>query len=251
MQPAGTTSESQDPATAAFRSKLPFILQPISPSLAALHVTRARLQDLPEGSQDAFSSTHCPQCGSYMLHGDAITRILHSRSRIKVAQGRLAHSTSVRYVQRVCRVCEHVQNVPIEHGGASHYPSVRRRAAGKTRAPSPARKAVPVVHPSKSSVRASTGPSQPSSALSSAPSSRAPSVHPPTQPSTPKTNTPIPTRSVKSSEAVSGPPEPHRSKARPKKKTGLQDMLARNRERQERDKQSGASGGLAAFLEGL
>lgn len=42
-------------------------------------------------------------------------------------------------------------------------------------------------------------------------------------------------------------------KSRPKKKTGLQDLLSRNREKEQKEKNSkpGAQGGLAAFLEGL
>ncbi|KAH9943456.1 uncharacterized protein BXZ73DRAFT_74401 [Epithele typhae] len=44
-----------------------------------------------------------------------------------------------------------------------------------------------------------------------------------------------------------------RNKARPKKKPGLQNILARNRERQEQEKErDGAQGlGLSAFLHGL
>ncbi|THV08490.1 hypothetical protein K435DRAFT_12752 [Dendrothele bispora CBS 962.96] len=43
-----------------------------------------------------------------------------------------------------------------------------------------------------------------------------------------------------------------KSKSRPKKKTGLQEMLARNRLKEEKEKQAGQkSSNLAAFLDGL
>ena len=61
-----------------------------------------------------------------------------------------------------------------------------------------------------------------------------------------------------SSSAKAGPPlapngrDEARGKARPKKKAGLQNMLARNRERQEQEKRDGSQGqGLSAFLQGL
>jgi hypothetical protein len=42
-----------------------------------------------------------------------------------------------------------------------------------------------------------------------------------------------------------------KQKTRPKKKTGLQTMLERNREKQRTEEASTASGGLAAFLSGI
>ena len=249
MQPAPSSSEGQQPATAAFRSHLPAVLQSLSPSLSALHVARTRLLGLPQASQDAFASTHCPHCGAYMLDGDGVIRTVRKKGR-----NRADRSMPLKYVRRVCSVCGHAQDTRIDHGNASHYPSVRRRVSGKAPASEAEEIATAAALCAGAPVKAPSTSGEQSVSPSRGLSSRAPSIAAPAQSGTSRTTTPVPTRPSSRPAAAataSKPQEPQKSKSRPKKKSGLQDMLARNRERQERDKQAGSSGGLAAFLENL
>jgi len=64
-------------ATTKFQSALPFALLPISPSLSALHASRAHSLN----PQDFDSSLHCSQCGSYLL--DSSLELHRPRKRRK------------------------------------------------------------------------------------------------------------------------------------------------------------------------
>lgn len=72
---------------AKFQLALPYLVLPVSPSLAALHTTRV---------QSFIHSDSCSKCGSYLLHGNATIRIV----RLK----RPNHPTA-RALRRLCHAC--------------------------------------------------------------------------------------------------------------------------------------------------
>ncbi|KAF7793659.1 hypothetical protein EIP86_004774 [Pleurotus ostreatoroseus] len=242
-----------DPSTSKYQHTLPWALQNIYPALAALHATRTRALHLPNRPSDPLTSTHCARCGTYLLNGMGTVRTLRKTKRaLGGSKARPAVSYS-RKLRRVCNVCGHAEDIPLDNAKAPSFPRVRRRGADEKS----------VLIPMKALGKTALLPREPvqsqsdsikGSAASS--TSRASSVV--SAQNTPRTaslvSTPPPQASAKSSSpSASSASEsgPTRMRARPKKKSGLQEMLARNRERQEQEKRSGTSGGLSAFLETL
>lgn len=227
-------------ATAKFQLALPHLLAPISPHLAALHATRVRLLHPADSS---LADTHCTRCGAPFLATGGHTRSIRKKSR----KSRDGPSVVVRILRRSCGACGNNDDVPLNAGTASApaFPSVRERARRKSStAPRVSTAATPAVfvaaqqqHASVSQPRASR--SLPSSATPG--SSRSSTVAP-----TPPRLAPTPAPpSVKL-------PESQQAKARPKQKTGLQTLLARNREKQKQEEdRKRDSQGLSAFLQGL
>ena len=117
--------------------------------------------------------------------------------------------------------------VPLEGAGGDAAPRGDAKETTTTPVESPAPSAVPSRQPSATPSVASKAP------VPSGSSAKPPAPFKP--PSTPS--------QAQTLDA--------RAKSRAKKKTGLQDMLARNRERQEKEKKAGAGTGLAAFLQDL
>ncbi len=173
-----------DPSTLKFRHALPYAIFPASPTLAALHASRARSLHSDHLPKDPLS---CSRCGSFIPLHHPTTYVNNKRSN--------------RVYRRSCRMCG---------------------AAEDSLLPKPA--------------------------------------FPPTRKHRTITTLPLP-QTIASSEP---PPKPHlpalqstaTSKSRPKNKSGLQQLLARNRqnEEKERQKQKQADSqfsGLAAFLSDL
>ncbi|KAJ7283590.1 hypothetical protein C8J57DRAFT_739328 [Mycena rebaudengoi] len=167
--------------------------------------------------QRPSSESHsCRQCGIALHRGESSIRSIRPKA-----------DPSSRALRTTCLACGWVQTVPVGRGNAALFPRTRSGTNGRIDKNVYEAIATPVVKPS--ALQATKPPM---------PQSREPSSAPLTQPSTP---------------SVSTSPAP--PKSRPKKKGGLQSMLARNRERESREaqeKQQGkGAGGLAMFLNNL
>ncbi|KAH8105862.1 hypothetical protein BXZ70DRAFT_398318 [Cristinia sonorae] len=214
-------STPQSTATTIFQLNVPRILEPIAPALAALHVRRSRA--LPE-TCDSLALTHCASCGTFLLDGTGSVRVVrHARSKRRPKKEG-ASSRPGRMMRMSCSICGHEQNAPIEETMAR----VRSSFPGKN---------APTITPKTSSEPSKT-PSVPVLKDGICPpqiskqslSSCLPSAQP----------TPL-----------QGGNAQVRAKSRPKKASGLQDMLARNKQREEQERKKQGGTGLSAFLEGL
>ncbi|KAI0053560.1 hypothetical protein FA95DRAFT_1600708 [Auriscalpium vulgare] len=197
--------------TAAYRRRVPDALHAVSPALAAFHAARAHSlhPDIPARPLD-----RCPKCGS--LHDPAarVRPIRHANKGLHRSR-----PGAPRRLQSTCAACAHVDSMSLEHDNASLYPRVRGRALRNAPAPTYYAEA-PLPDPPRSSEglapRSVSSPLAPASA-----------VHPP----------------------ASRTPPSHQAKKPRTKKSGLQEMLARNRERQQGNPAKDASSsGLAGFL---
>ncbi|KAI0796685.1 hypothetical protein C8Q75DRAFT_741963 [Abortiporus biennis] len=200
--------------TSSFQFSLPFVLQSASPALASLHATRARLLHHPDLPTDVLASTHCNHCGAYSLDGSGTTRFIRQRRKKGV---KLSNSPPL-FMQRTCNICGHVEKISLQ--ALPHPPT------GK-----------PFITQSDIPQNVSPSPS-----LCSITTTNTPSVQ------TSRQNTPTP--GVQSSKR-NNTSEDVESKARQKKSRGLQDLLARNREREAKIKKTQQAQGLSAFLETL
>ncbi|KAJ7179083.1 hypothetical protein C8R46DRAFT_1072403 [Mycena filopes] len=129
--------------------------------------------------------------------------------------------SKTRAIQTTCLICGWVQQqVPLARGNASLFPRTRKaRTNVAVAAPLEKRDAMHEVQPSRQSIA------------------------PKDMPRTQQEGTPDP--GAAASKSVS-------AKSRSKKKGGLlQSMLARNKEKESKEKQNGNSGALAAFLDNL
>jgi RNase P subunit RPR2 len=159
-----------DPTT-KFQHALPYTVLLVSPPLAALYTTRA---------QSSTHSDSCSKCGSYLLDGNAIIRLVHLKT------------LKTRALRRTCRACGSTNELPLD----AERPAPNPLARGD--------------HPS----------------------------HTP----------PIPQELKPTPESL----PPAQKKSRSKRKTGLQDILSRSREKQkEEQRRNDGQVGLAAFLSNL
>ncbi|KAI0763255.1 hypothetical protein BC629DRAFT_1597028 [Irpex lacteus] len=222
------TESEVHPATLKFQLAVPNVIQTISPALAALHVTRYRLIHSPNARSHTFDTTHCTACGTLLAGGSGSVRVMRKHPPRKSGKPYL------RVIRRSCEVCGEHQDVPIEEGGASGFAKVGKQRLQEVvpisvSDPAPRTEPVAVVEPAAVSIKP------------------APSPVPPNTPSPiPSSSAQIPRAKSKEPKSVDG-----RSKSRIKKKNGLSDMLARNKERQEKERSAQGSTGLAAFLQNL
>jgi RNase P subunit RPR2 len=146
--------------TTKFQLALPYTVLPVSPPLAALYTIRA---------QSSTHSDSCSKCGSYLLHGNAIIRLV----RLKRPK-----PPGTRVLQRTCRACGSTNELPLDAECPASIPLARDD------------------HPS--------------------------------------------------------PSLPAQKRSRSKRKTGLQDILSRSREKQKEEQhRNDGQVGLAAFLSNL
>ncbi|KAJ3474454.1 hypothetical protein NLI96_g12451 [Meripilus lineatus] len=226
--------------TTKFQFAIPFVLQSTSPSLAALHATRTRLLHHPDPATNLLASSWCPICGQYLHDGSGTIRSVRKPTGNRKKVKRTSKHQFVRVLRKTCHVCGHSSDTPIrpdQHGVPQNPPAIHNEAPpssssrpSSTSTPDPPsrRQHVQAISSSTTTERCHS-PHTPRGVLT-----REESVHPETPSSGP--STPIPTV----------------PKARTKKHRGLQDMLARNRERQEQERKSDSQNkGLSAFLEGL
>lgn len=211
-----TLTMHQDPATTKFHQSLPYSVLPVSSGLAALHFSRGFRH-----ANELAGPNSCAKCGSFLRNGDGATRLIRLKSAPSLSASRI--------IQTTCLICGSVRTTSTSRGNADLFPRKRRR---------PARTIVSIDEVVVSHHHHHH--QQPSTVeLVESPISRpySPDVPLPPGPSRPPT--------------MDAPAQP---KQRPKKKSGLQDMLDRNRKRGEKEKrvnQVEQTSGLVAFLNNL
>lgn len=236
-----TLTMDVDVHTSKFRNSIPYTLLPVSPSLAALHTRRTPRKDTE------LVTENCTRCGFYLFAGDSSTRVIRNNAKRRRADGadvRSSNSKTTRARQTTCFQCGWVSVSPLERGSASLFP--RRKRSDSTSQPSnitmdaksPEQRSIaeavisfPMDHESRALL-----PKAESHELSPAPTSHMSTMDGPSAKGVVTSTTP-------------------RSKSRPKKKTGLQEMLAHNRAKEEkaRNASNATAGrsGLSAFLDSL
>jgi hypothetical protein len=209
---------------ANFQLKVSSALLQVSPGLSALHAARFRSLNPSEASE--LDDSHCPRCSNLLLKHAAYTGA-------RPTQKKRERQSSAHYLSRTCPYCRYETKVTVDNTQRTSFPAVWRRKRdseandAKRTIPSTA----PVDMPPTAPLAPTTPPVQP---LSPPPSTLSPVI-------------------VIPPPAVSSPSTEPKSSSRPKKKSGLQRMLAQNRERaeQERKQAKSAQSGLSAFLSGI
>lgn len=227
-QAAAQQHTEMSTATTSHQLGLAFALLPASLSLAALHANRSRILNPAEST--ILDSTHCSNCGFYLLTGDGSVRLVRPEKRRKSLQGQ---ETSFTVMRRTCGSCGHRNDTKVDRCNAlALFPKTRKHKIDKNIP-------VEIIQDAKEQHSISRMQTSTEPLLSPTYSSLAIS----------STSHPDPAPSMAQSQT----PAPGRSKLRPKKKTGLQDMLSRNREKEERERKSKNSeqGSLATFLSEL
>ncbi|EGO01906.1 hypothetical protein SERLA73DRAFT_71063 [Serpula lacrymans var. lacrymans S7.3] len=215
------------PATVKFQCNLPFALLSVSPALASLHASRARLL-LPDSASNS-NSTQCSKCGAYLLDGQGTVRITRTHKKRRRVRGQ--DDDNHRQISMLCHRCGYCDRIPFKSTAPNAFPQTRK----------------PKAHPPRSENIPSKASSPPAEVLPLTPqvsSSPISAIVAPTQATVSST----PAR-----RAATAPDASARIKARPKQKSGLQEMLMRNkkREAEEKSKKSIPQNTLAAFLSGL
>ncbi|KAF8316893.1 hypothetical protein DL93DRAFT_2165990 [Clavulina sp. PMI_390] len=225
-------------STLEYRRIFPLAVQSISPKLSAAHATRAKLLNAKEGHAPSPASssnvssgstalnTKCDTCGYILLSGFT-SRAKNQNHKLSKITSSNSSLVTKKYLRR-CPNCRVSRKLTGPHAGSSSFPAVRRMKQPSTT--SPIITDTPLL---SSSPPTSITPSP----LTSVPTSPTPQSDPPTP------NQPDITKNAKT--APQGAP-----KARPKKNTGLQAMLARNRMQKEKNEAEAKhrGGGLANFL---
>jgi hypothetical protein len=242
-------------ATSKFRVRLSSVIYPVSPSLAALHATRSRLLHHPGPDADVLKDTNCTKCGAYLLDGTGSVRIVRKTRRSRTEHSMKGPQPYVRVIRRSCGMCGCEEDLPLNvtkdittvPPGFPPLSVPQRASTSQTSATS-----TPIA---SSSAVSSRQPSASPTSIHTATPPAAPSPSPAgtvTQPSSaPSKISTLSTRSPAPGATPSTLNMHASAKVRSKKKAGLHDMLARNRERQAQENKARTSGGLAAFLEGL
>jgi hypothetical protein len=200
--------------TTRFQTALPFALLSISPSLAALHASRAR--SLYPAEFDSSSITNCLRCGSYLLAADGSVELRRARKRRKVSDKKS------NTIKTTCHRCGFISYTSFDR--RETFPQSKPTTAAEL--PSP----VPSVSVSSRSERKPKEELIPPSSRSYVPVSSSHVAH-----STRGTT-----------------PNPHTKPK--KKTTILQEMLARSREKEasrSKSQQNPPLSGLASFLGSL
>ncbi|KAJ3874698.1 hypothetical protein F5051DRAFT_335239 [Lentinula edodes] len=242
--------------TAKFQSSIPYTLQSVSPTLAALHTRRNR-GSLAETTGPDSENSCCGKCGLYLFAGDSSTRVVRMKNARRRRKGGTnaptpTHRTSsnTRARQSTCFQCGWVTEFPLDREPASLFPIQQTssfKAADLLN--------IEQLHvPSKSLQTPNDAPaeSRASSSQSIVQGETASRQLPPTSSQLPNSGFSVP--SVQGSRVTSTPiPTYAKSRSRPKKKNGLHEMLAQNRAKEEKAKNASNSGqsGLTAFLNSL
>ncbi|KAJ4481607.1 hypothetical protein C8J55DRAFT_560153 [Lentinula edodes] len=234
--------------TAKFQSSIPYTLQSVSPTLAALH-TRKNRRLLAETTGPDSENSCCGKCGLYLFAGDSSTRVVRMKNARRRRKGGTnaptpTHRTSsnTRARQSTCFQCGWVTEFPLDREPASLFPIQQTssfKAADLLN--------IEQLHvPSKSFQTPNDAP-RASSSQSIVQGETVSRQLPPTSSQLPNSGFSVP--SVQGSRVTSAP----KSRSRPKKKNGLHEMLAQNRAKEEKAKNASNSGqsGLAAFLNSL
>lgn len=216
------STDSIEPATERFRSSLPSALLPISPHLAA--DTKSRY-DLQSNEQLTTQEQHCSKCGHNLYLGDSQTRIQNVRQRSKRSGGTTGYTKKKTVKRTLCGRCGNSRDidVPLDPPGNARTEEIK-----------PGEQFKGLKDGNSPDTKLSTSPAVPSRNASPA-SAPIPSLNPAITQEKPATG------NVK----------------RSKKKSALQEMLAKNHQNQSNSKKDGSEssaggiGGLADFLNGL
>jgi hypothetical protein len=198
------------------------LIGPLSPSLAAYHHVKFQGQVTVQSQL-----SRCSRCGHFLLPGSSTTRVARvARSSKREYKGKGRSDPSVLCMRQTCATCGHVNNTFLHP--TMHHPSYHSDDF-TTPSPPPKTVATPrTLRTDQHDPLPDPGP-VPSSHLHSPPQ-LLPSPSPLTNSQT--------QRQTKS------------KKSRPKHKAGLQEMLARNKDRQ-REAANRDPLGLATFLHSL
>lgn len=252
----------EETTTAKYVHSLAFALHPISPALAACHASRARLLRPPtlhsDSTRRSYPPSSCPRCGIFLLDGTGQVRSVHpsTSTRKRKRNGKGSSSSSAgRFSEITCSSCGHVERTSRPVGNATLFPKVRRRAPSaasgfdstRTFTPIPSSSRLPAITVSNPPPTHTPSPSshqqQPPPSIPILPPPSSSSTHSRSQSSTPQPPQPLP---------QPPPPPTTTKKPRTKKKSGLQELLARNKEKQAGNKEGdGPGSGLASFLSSL
>jgi len=206
-------------ATIQYRLNLPHALHSVSPSLSALHTSRAVALHLETST--VLHPSHCPKCGTYRFSGDHPSYLADPPTRKK---RRRATSSHPKALQRKCHLCGF--SIDARTSPSIDYSSLPAQLPNTL----PRTGTIPTIARTKE-----VGQEQPPSDL------------------------PRPTAgTVGTPECASVPPlpgrQPHPKPGHTKTST-LKDMLSRDRQREEvvksRKKRKEGHEGLAAFLKEL
>ena len=232
--------------TEEYQRTLPFALYSVSPQLAALHATRARLLN---GNLIAPLSPSCIRCGSIILPGQGSIRLSRRRTTDRISgasdprpvQTPSSSGSYQKILLRKCAACGHQECRNIDGRNAQKFPSVRRASKSKSsESKNDATSGAPLVR-----ALTATPPGGPVDQRSVSPAIN--TNHPPGDS---RRLSPL------ASTGLTPNPSPHPSasakfpKVRSnKKRSGLQEMLARNRDLKRNENEEGGSRtSLADFL---
>ncbi|KAJ3856340.1 hypothetical protein EV368DRAFT_78765 [Lentinula lateritia] len=242
--------------TAKFQRSIPYTLQSVSPTLAALHTRKNRRLFAETTGPDSENSC-CGKCGFYLFAGDSNTRVVRLKNARRRRKGATnaptpphRRSSITRARQSTCFQCGWVTEFPLDREPASLFPIQQPSSF----------KAADLLNreqlhgPSKSFQTPNDAPVEPRalSSQSIVQGETASGQLPPTSSQLP--NPGLSVLSAQGSRKTSTPtPTYAKSKSRPKKKNGLHEMLAQNRAKEEKAKNASNSGqsGLTAFLNSL
>lgn len=213
------------------RQAFTLALRNVSPSFAALHASRLRLrpesEDHRAGVQTPpLTTLTCLRCGYTSVHV-RIVRLKQTQQKRRQNQNQasshvIPQDTLARVIQRTCTTCAFVERIPVPRGAAVVFGKTPRRTKA-------------VVDGSRAASSSDTN----AVVIQGAP--------------TPSTGSGSPSPWQSPQPQIQHP----KKTSRPKKKSGLHDLLARNRQRQQhhdRDREmdgDAAGSGLASFLSGL
>lgn len=226
-------------ATTKFQFALPYVLSSVSPGLAALHAIRAqRAHDV----DISYNSPRCPRCGASFLHGAGTIRIIRAKKSTKRHHGAAQPRSASRLLRYSCAICGSDEDIAVDSSSADvlSIPQPRKRK----------REAQHVPH-MPSAITSLRIEKKPKTETDLAPSSVLPAKRQvPASTSVPVTaKLPATLSSSKPAEAASKTGSSH-SKPKPKAKSTLQALLAKNREKQQQNCQENTQG-LSAFLQEL
>ena len=94
-------------ATKKYQVSLPYTLLSISPSLAALHITRFR--NIHPENAEILNCSHCEQCGTYLFDGQHSTLLVRQRKKKRPK----SPSSFQRIYRRTCHACGFTVDTPI------------------------------------------------------------------------------------------------------------------------------------------
>lgn len=228
--------------TEEYQRALPSAFHALSPQLAALHAIRTKILYREKGT--SFPS--CFRCGSFILPGDGHVR-LQRRSQPAPRTARSIresgpYSTSQKVLVRKCNACGHEERIKIAEEQASHFPSVRKASRDKKIALAHIGKVEePLLQHATTRLTAITIPAQSVGIRGAVESTQTQNAS--------RHGMQSSSGASIDSQTASQSSKPIKSRQN-KKRLGLQEMLARNKEQKDKEKeQQGTSRtGLADFL---